>query len=125
MLQVPVVTLELVDERFYHLDTCFIPINEETVLLCPVAFSNDGLAALKKLFKNVIEVPVEEAETFFALNAHCINDQKTGKKKAVLHPGSTFTKNALIQYGYEVIETNTSEYMKSGGSVFCMKMMLY
>lgn len=125
MLQVPVVTLELVDDRFYHLDTCFIPVNEETVLLCPVAFSSDGLAALRKLFKNVIEVPVEEAETFFALNAHCINDQKTGKKKAVIHPGSTVTKNALIQHGYEVVETNTSEYMKSGGSVFCMKMMLY
>lgn len=125
MLQVPIVTLELVDDRFYHLDTCFIPISEETVLLCSVAFSNEGMAALKKLFKNIREIPVEEAETFFALNAHCINDQKTGKKKAVLHPGTTVTKNALIHDGYEVIETNTSEYMKSGGSVFCMKMMLY
>lgn len=125
ILQVPVVTLELVDDRFYHLDTCFIPINEETVLLCPVAFSGEGLEAIRKLFNNIIEVPVEEAETFFSLNAHCINDQKTGKKKAVIHPGSTVTKNALISYGYEVIETDTSEYMKSGGSVFCMKMVLY
>jgi N-dimethylarginine dimethylaminohydrolase len=125
MLQVPVVTLELVDDRFYHLDTCFIPVSEETVMLCPVAFSDEGMAALKKLFQNIIEIPVEEAETFFALNAHCINDQKTGKKKAVLHPGTTVTKNELIRNGYEVIEINTSEYMKSGGSVFCMKMMLY
>jgi N-dimethylarginine dimethylaminohydrolase len=89
------------------------------------SFSDEGMTALKKLFKNIIEIPVEEAETFFALNAHCINDQKTGMKKAVIHPGTTVTKNALIREGYEVIETNTSEYMKSGGSVFCMKMMLY
>lgn len=125
MLQVPVVTLELVDDRFYHLDTCFIPVNEETVLLCPVAFSSEGMAALSKLFKKIIEIPVEEAEGFFSLNAHCINDQKTGNKKAVIQPGTTITKNALIENGYEVIETNTSEYIKSGGSVFCMKMMLY
>jgi N-dimethylarginine dimethylaminohydrolase len=125
LLHVPIVTLELVDERFYHLDTCFIPINEETVLLCREAFTEEGMAALKKLFKNIVEVPVEEAVDFFALNAHCINDKVTGKKRAVIQKGTTVTKGVLEQNGYTVLETDTSEYMKSGGSVFCMKMMLY
>jgi N-dimethylarginine dimethylaminohydrolase len=125
MLNVPVVTLELIDDRFYHLDTCFIPVDEQTVLLCREAFTDEGMNALKKLFKNIIEIPVEEAEDFFALNAHCINDKKTGKKKAVIQKGTTITKKALEDNGYVVVETDTSEYMKSGGSVFCMKMMLY
>ncbi len=125
LLQVPVVTLELIDERFYHLDTCFIPIDENTLLLCPDAFTEDGKSALKKLFKNIVEIQVEEAEQFFSLNAHCINDKNSGKKIAIIHPGSRVTKNALNQAGYTVIETDTSEYMKSGGSVFCMKMMMY
>jgi N-dimethylarginine dimethylaminohydrolase len=125
LLNVPVVTLELIDERFYHLDTCFIPINEETVLLCKEAFTEEGLSALRKLFKNIVEIPVEEAVDFFALNAHCINDKITGKKLVVIQKGTSVTKRVLEQNGYAVLQTDTSEYMKSGGSVFCMKMMLY
>jgi len=125
LLNVPIVTLELVDEKFYHLDTCFIPVNEETVFLCKEAFTSEGMAALSKLFKNVVEIPLEEAVDFFALNAHCINDKVTGKKRAVIQKGTTITKKILEQNEYTVIETDTSEYMKSGGSVFCMKMMLF
>lgn len=43
ILEVPIVLLRLVDERFYHLDTCFLPISEETVLLCPEAFDAEDL----------------------------------------------------------------------------------
>jgi N-dimethylarginine dimethylaminohydrolase len=33
--------------------------------------------------------------------------------------------DALLSESYEVYETETGEFMKSGGSVFCMKMMMY
>jgi N-dimethylarginine dimethylaminohydrolase len=125
LLQVPVVTLELIDERFYHLDTCFIPVDENTVFLCRDAFTAEGIEALKKLFKNIIEIPVDEAVHYFALNAHCINDQVTGRRCAIIQKGTVITRKLLQEHGYEVIETDTSEYIKSGGSVFCMKMMLY
>lgn len=125
MLNVPVVTLELVDDRFYHLDTCFIPVDTDTVFLCKEAFSEAGLAAIQKLFKKVVYIPIEEAEGNFALNAHCINDQKTGQKVATLQKGTTVMKQELEKAGYEVVELDTSEYMRSGGSVFCMKMMVY
>lgn len=125
LLQVPIVLLKLEDARFYHLDTCFIPVDENTVLLTPAAFQEKDLQGLKKLFKNIIEIPDEEADTYFALNAHLVNDGKTKKKVAVLQKGTTVMKRELNQLGFEVNEIDTSEYIKSGGSCFCMKMMVY
>ena len=49
-LDVNIVPLELVDERFYHLDTCFLPIDDETVLLYPKAFTEEDLAILKEKY---------------------------------------------------------------------------
>lgn len=123
LLKVPVVTLELEDERFYHLDTCFLPLDQNAVLLYPGAFTKEGLIALKKLFSKVIEVPLEEAEKGFALNAHVITNKD--KKVAIIEKGNKFTNQILNETGFKVFEVDTSEYKKSGGSVFCMKMMLY
>lgn len=127
-LEVPVVTLELVDERFYHLDTCFLPLDEDHVILCPEAFSLTSLQALEKLFKNIIRISGYEAEKTFALNAHIINinplDTNT-RKIAIIQYGSVQSYEHLSQHQFEVKEVDTSEYMNSGGSVFCMKMMFY
>lgn len=125
LLQVPVVLLKLEDSRFYHLDTCFIPVDESTVLLTPAAFRKEDIGGLKKLFKNIIEIPDEEADKFFALNAHLVNVQKTNRKAAVLQKGAELMKRELNNLGFEVSEIATSEFIKSGGSCFCMKMMIY
>lgn len=74
-----------------------------------------------KLFKNIVHIPAKEAEESFALNAHCLSHNM----KALIQKGTKVTKEALQKYGYDVLEVDTSEYMKSGGSVFCMKMMLF
>ncbi len=125
LLQVPIVLLKLEDPRFYHLDTCFIPADENTALLTPSAFRNEDLQGLKKLFKNIIEIPDEEADKFFALNAHLVNDHQSKKKAAVLQKGTVVMSRELNKLGFEISEIDTSEYIKSGGSCFCMKMMLY
>lgn len=125
LLKVPIVLLKLEDSRFYHLDTCFIPVDENTVFLTSAAFRKEDLQGLKKLFKTIIEIPDNEADKYFALNAHVVNDQKTKQKGAVLQKGTTVMKRELNKLGFEVNEIDTSEYIKSGGSCFCMKMMLY
>lgn len=122
MLHVPVVPLQLVDPRFYHLDTCFLPISEEAVLIYPGAFDEDGLEAINHFFKLVVHIPEQEAAKGFALNAHCIMTGQRGKV-AIIQQENPITCKILEQSGYRVIETNTSEFIKSGGSVFCMKMM--
>ena len=66
----PVLTLSLTDPDFYHLDTCFCPLDEETALVYPGAFDDDGLATLRAHFRRTIEAPEHEARTLFACNAH-------------------------------------------------------
>ena len=121
MLQTPVIVLELINPKFYHLDTCFVPLSANSVMLCKEAFTATGLSIISRLFEKVYYIPEQEAEDYFSLNVHAFI--ANGVKTAILQKGSTATVNALQQEGYNVVETDTSEFMKSGGSVFCMKMM--
>lgn len=113
-----IVLLKLSDPRFYHLDTCFSAIDEETVMIYEGAFDSDGLALIKHFFKKVISVSEKDALNF-ALNAVAINGN------VILQKGSADTVEALKSGGFNPIEVDTSEFMKSGGSVFCLKMMVY
>jgi N-dimethylarginine dimethylaminohydrolase len=124
-LQVPIIRLELPNPNFYHLDTCFVPLSESEVMLCREAFTAEGLEIIEKLFSKVFYIPKSEAINTFCLNAHVIHNDKNGKKAAILQKGSVIALEALKQCGYRIYETETSEFMKSGGSVFCMKMMIY
>ena len=121
MLDTPIVALELINPKFYHLDTCFVPLSTDSVMLCKEAFTQEGLEMIKTLFNTVHFIPEEEAEGFFSLNAHAFI--ANGVKTAILQKGSTITVDVLKKEGYDVVEIDTSEFMKSGGSVFCMKMM--
>jgi len=94
-------------------------------LICREAFKPVDLKKIAHFFKKVIEIPFSEAKTSFALNAHCIINDKTGERRAIIQKGAFETIKALKEAGFEVIEIDTSEFMKSGGSVFCMKMMYY
>lgn len=124
-LQVPIIRLELPNPNFYHLDTCFVPLSETEVMLCREAFTAEGLSIIESMFSKVFYIPESEAISSFCLNAHVIHNDKNGKKAAILQKGSVHALEALKQCEYSIYETETSEYMKSGGSVFCMKMMIY
>lgn len=43
----------------------------------------------------------------------------------MIQKGCTEVNAKLEELGFIVHEFNTEEYLKSGGSVFCMKMMLW
>lgn len=125
ILDCPIVALELKDERFYHLDTCFVSLGVDAVMIAKEAFTDEGLTALHKLYKRIHFIPVNEAIDNFALNATTLFNHSNGKRMAVIHPGATFTNDVLKKEGFDIFEVDTTEYMKSGGSVFCMKMMVY
>ena len=120
MLGVPVIALELKDPSFYHLDTCLCILNEQTALIYPPAFTPDGLALIHALFDVVIEVPQDDALKRFAVNAVCPDGHHV-----LIQRGCDATNKALQHHGFEVMEFETSEYIKSGGSVFCMKMLYW
>lgn len=117
---IPVIALELVDESFYHLDTCFCVLNEKTVLIYPEAFTEEGLALINEVFENVIHASKYEATELFACNATCPDG-----KNVIIQRGCTDINKKLRDAGFAVHEISTGEFLKSGGSVFCMKMMVW
>ena len=114
------VLLPLVCPEFYHLDTCFCPINEKTALVYPPSFAEKSLKLIAKVFPDLIEVSQHEAMDLMACNAVSFFGSSV-----VLHRGSAEVNKALRERGFEVYEVETGEFMKSGGSVFCMKMYVF
>ncbi|MDX1420062.1 MAG: arginine deiminase-related protein [Rubricoccaceae bacterium] len=119
-LGIPVLPLSLQDPDFYHLDTCLCPLDEATALYYPGAFDDEGRALLKAHFETLIEAPEDEARRLFACNAHSPDG-----RHVLIQRGCEATNRALQGAGYEVVELDTDEFLKSGGSVFCMKLMFW
>jgi arginine dihydrolase len=120
VFDVPIITLEIQDSRFYHLDTCFCPIDEETVLLYPAAFSEEGLSLIRRLFPRIVEANQYDTAEKLACNAAAFLG-----KYIFIQRGASNVTTRLRELEYEVIEVETGEFLKSGGSVFCMKSALF
>lgn len=116
----PVVLLKLVNERYYHLDTCFCPLTPESVLIHAPAFDPESLGVILALFPTVIVADEREAERLLACNAAVLESGR-----AIIQSGAVNSAQRMRSMGLEVMETDTSEFIKSGGSVFCMKMFTY
>jgi N-dimethylarginine dimethylaminohydrolase len=116
-LGVEVVSLELVDPRFYHLDTCFCPLNEQTVLFAPAAFSPASARTIRTLVPHVIEVPPDIAAGF-ACNAITVGTRVISSTAAerLEHP--------LHDAGFDTLALPMTEFMKSGGGVRCLSLPL-
>ena len=116
-LGIPVVPLHLVDPYCYHLDTCFCPLNNEAALVYPGAYAPASLAMLSGFWKRVHQLTVDEAHKFMGngivANGRYLTPYVTPHLEAILH------EEALAP-----VIVDTSEFEKSGGSLFCMKAFL-
>ncbi len=112
--------LHLVSKYFYHLDTCLSILNSSTACYVSEAFEQSSQDLLKSKFENLIEIDPQEAKDFFAGNCHSPNG-----KDVILNPGSINLESKLESLGFNIIPIDTSEFMKSGGSVFCLKNQIY
>lgn len=117
ILQRQTVRLELRDPRFYHLDTCFFPLDDHRAMYFPAAFTDESRERLVAAFDDLIEVPEEEALRF-SCNALLVGDT------VVMNTGCDATVTALEQRGYTCLTTPTSEFIKAGGSVKCLTLTL-
>jgi N-dimethylarginine dimethylaminohydrolase len=119
LLGVRVVMLELVDPRFYHLDTCFCPLPGGTILYYPDAFSADTRALLENVIPAAKRIAVPEEDALqFACNA--VNVGRT----VVLNHASTGLQIALAAAGFETFETPLSEFLRAGGASKCLVLRL-
>jgi N-dimethylarginine dimethylaminohydrolase len=112
-----VALLPLIEPDFYHLDTALAVLSENACLWCPSALSKDARGLVEALFPIRIEAPEDEARRLFACNAFSPDGLTV-----LIQRGCTQTNKLLVQAGFEVKELDTSEFLKSGGSVFCMKL---
>lgn len=117
LLKKRLVAVELATPRFYHLDTCFLPIDEESALYYPGAFDRYGRKAIKQFIKNPIPVGRRDAFNF------ACNGLRVGQT-IVLNKASRSLKGKLARLDYDVIEAPTTEFMKAGGSVKCLVLKL-
>lgn len=120
LLDVPVILLELVDDRFYHLDTCMCMLSSDCVMIYPDAFSEKSLEMIYKMFDRVIESSSYEAEKLFSVNAVCPDG-----KNVMIQQGCTDVNKKLRDAGFSIHEYSTYQFLKSGGSVFCMKLLYW
>lgn len=116
----PVILLKLVNERFFHLDTCFCPLTAESVLIYPSAFDAASLELILKIFPVVVTAAEPDAIGKMACNAAVVRS-----RTALIQQGASASIGHMRALGLEVVEVDTSEFIKSGGSVYCMKQFLF
>lgn len=116
----PIIELELRDERFYHLDTCLVLLGHGRAAYVEEAFTPAGLAALRSSLGDLIRIPLDEALSQFAGNAFSPDG-----RNVVLQKGAATLVSELRRRDLVVHEVETAEFIKAGGSVFCMKQQLW
>ncbi len=112
-----VISLQLADARFYHLDTCLTIVSNDTVAIYPKAFTDEGLRTIRETVPNVIEATDADA-LVYGLNAMANTDQ-------IIVPQGA--RELILKYkerGLTVHETPIGEFQKSGGGVKCLTLEL-
>ncbi|OLP01754.1 N-dimethylarginine dimethylaminohydrolase [Mycolicibacterium porcinum] len=113
-----VTSLELVDPRFYHLDTALAVLDESTIAYYPPAFSDDARKRLTELFGDAIEVGSADA---YVLGLNVVSDGR----HVVMPATATGFAAQLRRAGFEPIGVDLSELLKGGGSVKCCTLELH
>lgn len=113
------IDLELVDPYHYHLNMCLCPIDDTCVLISKSSFTDEGLEKIYNNVQNVIEV--NEVDN----KAMLCNALMLGDKLVATQGLSQSTKDQLTAYGVSVIETEMTEFLKGGGSIKCLSMLVF
>lgn len=108
----PVVRLELVDPRFYHLDTALARLDERTVVYWPGAFDDASQARLRELIPDLIEAGESDAA---ALGLNMVSDGAT----VLMTPGCDRLAAEIAERGFTVAPVATDELRKAGGGAKC------
>lgn len=113
----PVISLRLVDPRFYHLDTALVVLDADTAAYYPAAFDDAGKAALASHFTELIEVKDEDAEV---LGLNALSD---GRNVVVPEQASGLIEQ-LAAAGFTPVGVDLSELLKAGGGPKCCTLEL-
>ncbi|AZG45002.1 ornithine--oxo-acid transaminase [Gordonia insulae] len=113
----PVTTLELIDPRFYHLDTALGILDDEHIAYYPPAFSSASRSVLADLFPDAIIATDADAAV---LGLNLVSDGL----HVVMTDAAPDLTAALRAAGYEPIGVDLSELLKGGGGIKCCTLEL-
>ncbi|WP_460308667.1 dimethylargininase [Actinocorallia aurea] len=113
----PVLTLRLVDPRFYHLDTALFTLGGDNVCYYPGAFAPESLDLLRERFPKAVEASEADAVEF-GLNAVCDGVH------VILTAAAAGLARTLESHGYRPIPVDLTELHKAGGGPKCCTLEL-
>lgn len=111
------ISLELIDPYLYHLDMAILPLDEETLVYYPKAFSPSSQTIIETLGVRLIKVSRKDA---LDLTLNSIIHER----KMITQQGINGLLVQIVKEGYKVIQTDVSEFKKAGGGIHCLSCCL-
>jgi N-dimethylarginine dimethylaminohydrolase len=110
-------SVELVDERLYHLDITFCPLDERRAIVAPMGWDAYGRRVIESLVPELLVLD-EEATLRF-----CANSVVVGR--TIVMPGCTVEVGRQLEaWGFTVEVVDVSEFQKAGGACRCLTLAL-
>lgn len=113
----PVRSVELVDERLYHLDLTFCPLDERRAIIAPLGLDRYGLAVLHELVPEPLDLEDDEAAAFVA------NSVVVGRN--IVMPSCPPRVGHILEgWGFSIAVAPVGEFLKAGGGCRCLTLSL-
>lgn len=113
-----VISLTLVDPRFYHLDTALAVLDDDEIMYYPAAFSPGSRVMLRELYPYAVLATDADAEV---LGVNAVSDGR----HVILPQAATHLISALRGRGFEPVGVDVSELLKAGGGVKCCTLEIH
>ena len=117
LIGAPVLAVELVDPRFYHLDLTFCPLDDRRAIVNPLGWDAYGNKVIEALVPEPLVLEDEEALGFVA------NSVVVGST-IVMPSCSPRIGRQLEAWGFDVAVTPVDEFLKAGGACRCLTLAL-
>jgi N-dimethylarginine dimethylaminohydrolase len=117
LLGCPVRAIELVDERLYHVDLTFCPLDDRHALCAPLGWDAYGRRVVEALVPEPLWLDDDEALAFTANSV--VVDRNVVMPSVPVRVG-----RQLEVWGFGVVESPVDEFLKAGGGCRCLTLAL-
>ena len=110
-------SIRLTDDRLYHLDISFCPLDDRHAIIAPVVWDRRSANDILQFIPEPLVLELDEALAFSA------NSIVVGKTVIMPHCPPRVGR-ILSKWGYEVCISPVTEFLKAGGGVRCLTLAL-